>query len=149
MRSDSLSGRAVRGCAVLLALAAAGCASLLLPEEKERVIATISHYGDPARVEVPDVVTRGVAFEVAVTTYGGGCILQGDTEVAVQGASAVVTPYDIELRPLEGGCTDDLRFYKHVGSVRFDSPGQAEVTVRGVRKPEGEVITVRKTVTVQ
>lgn len=149
MRVASFARPAVGGCVVLLALAAAGCSPLLLEDEEERVVATISHYGDPARVEIPDAVTRGVAFDVAVTSYGGGCVSQGDTEVEVQGSSAVVTPYDIELRPRNGACTDDLRLYRHVAQVRFDTPGQAVVTVRGFRKPEGNVITVHKTVAVQ
>ncbi|HEX8691123.1 MAG TPA: hypothetical protein VF746_01680 [Longimicrobium sp.] len=149
MRAASFARPAVGGCAVLLALAGAGCSALLFADEEERVIATISHYGDGVKAEIPDVATRGVAFDVTVTSYGGGCVLEGDTEVEVQGSTAVVTPYDVELRPRNGACTDDLRFYRHAARVRFDTPGQATVTVRGVRKPEGDVVTVQKTVTVQ
>jgi hypothetical protein len=35
----------------------------------------------------------GIPFDVMVTTCGGGCIEEADTEVEVQGALAVVRPY--------------------------------------------------------
>lgn len=149
MRVASFVGRMAGCCAIVLALTASSCDDGLLPPDRERVVGTISFYQDPVKVEVPKTATRGTPFDVKVTTYGGGCISQGDTEVEVQGAGAVVTPYDVEVRDPELVCTLELRTFVHVASVRFDAPGPAVVTVRGVREPEGDVVTVQKTVTVQ
>jgi hypothetical protein len=43
-------------------------------------------------IEVPSVVLRGVDFEVAVRTFGGGCTAQGDTEVSIAGRTAEIRP---------------------------------------------------------
>lgn len=117
---------------------------------RERLIATIEFYGDPIRIELPATVRAGVAFQVKVRTYGGGCIDQGDTEVRVTGMTARVTPYDLEVTrlPPDYACTSDLRVYEHVAEVRFATPGTGTVIVTGLRKPENEVISVTRTVDV-
>lgn len=119
--------------------------------ERERMIGTIEFYDDSVRIQLPDTVQKGVTFPVRVRTYGGGCIDRGDTEVVLNGLAAQVTPYDIEITHLPPGyaCTAELRFYEHVGHVRFDRSGRATVIVRGRKKPEKIIISVERTVEVQ
>ncbi|HEX6940552.1 MAG TPA: hypothetical protein VF158_14140 [Longimicrobiales bacterium] len=117
-----------------------------------RVVGTIEHYGDPVRVEAPADVARGADFRVTVVTYGGGCLHQGDTEVEINGLSAVVTPYDIDVTPTVppgGACTLELRQYRHDATLRFDRAGSATITFRGRRLPSGEIISVTRTVRVR
>jgi hypothetical protein len=113
---------------------------------QERRIGTIVHYRDPVRVEVPESVARGESFVVKVTTYGGGCIAKGDTEVRTEGFDVRVTPYDWEVvrTPPNTACTDDLRLYQHTATLRFDQPGTIRVTIRGREKPSGQVLTVER-----
>ncbi|HEX7118665.1 MAG TPA: hypothetical protein VF212_07760 [Longimicrobiales bacterium] len=136
-----------------LVLVACACASGGgAADEPRRVIGTIEHHGDPVRVEAPAEVARGADFRVTVVTYGGGCVRQGDTEVEVDGLSAVVTPYDIDITPTlppGGACTLELRMYRHDATLRFDGAGTATVTFRGRRLPGGEIISVARTVRVR
>lgn len=112
---------------------------------------TLAHYGDPVQVQVPAVAQRGQAFEVRVTTYGGGCVHKGRTDVRVDGLSARITPYDWEVVQLPQGsaCTMELRLLQHTASVRFDQAGTGRVQIHGRSKPSGEAITVERTVQVQ
>lgn len=152
---------AVLGCLLL-----AACNQLMEPEHREpapdvrtspdgvvseRRIGTIEHYGDPVRIEIPSSVQRGEGFTVKVRTYGGGCIGKGDTAVQVERRSAVVTPYDWEVvkLPPNWACTMELRVYEHTATLRFEEAGTAEVTIRGRRKPSGEVLQIRKTLEVR
>jgi hypothetical protein len=118
---------------------------------RERLIGTIEFYSDPVRIQLPGTVLRGVTFDVTVRTYGGGCIDKGDTEVEVNGLAAQVTPYDIEVTHMPAGsvCTADLRFYEHIGEVRFDQSGTATVVVRGRKKPQDVIISVERAVNVR
>ena len=134
-----------------LGLMTVGCSPILDDGiERERMIATIEHYGDPVVVELPDSVDAGEAFAVHVRTYGGGCIEMGDTEVEIAGLWAVVTPYDIEVTYPEGYvCTAVLAFYDHIGNVQFDQSGPAIVDVKGRKKPENVLISVERPVFVR
>ncbi|MDH5759540.1 MAG: hypothetical protein OEZ65_08115 [Gemmatimonadota bacterium] len=116
-----------------------GCRNVFGPAE-ERVLGVIEFHADSVKVDVPDSAVASVAFQVAVTTYGGGCVRQGDTEVAIQGLQARVTPWDIETVEKDWPCPDMLRFFVHVTSVRFDAPGDATVVFRGLALPADSVI---------
>lgn len=118
---------------------------------QERRVGTISHYADPVRIEVPESVARGESFVVKVTTYGGGCIAKGDTDVQTEGLDVRVTPYDWETvrMPPNTVCTMELRLYQHTATLRFDQPGTARITIRGREKPSGQVLTVERKVTVR
>lgn len=78
---------------------------------------------------IPGTATAGVPLPVTVWTMGDGCREGGDTEVDVDGLTAVVTPYDIQIRST-GGCTEELRRFEHTATVVFDVPGTAEVLLR-------------------
>lgn len=148
MRAASFARRAVGGCAVLLALAAAGCDGWPFGPDRERVPATIElGESDPVEVVVPAVVTRGVPFDVTVTTYGGGCIEEADTEVEVQGALAVVRPYQILVH--HDICTLELNITRRTVRVRLDTPGPGRVVVHGRSEASDQEITVERAVTVQ
>ena len=150
---------------LLLSLVLAACAQPAGPSDpplgdrrespdgvvQERRVGTIEHYRDPVRVEAPASVAVGETFEVRVTTYGGGCIAQGDTEVAVGDLRAVVTPYDWETvsMPRNFACTSELRFYTHTAALRFDRAGTATVAVRGRERPGDRVFTVERRITVR
>ena len=104
---------------------------------------------DEARVEVPARVNAGASFQVNITTYGGGCERQGETEVSVsQGTrTADVRPYD-ETNVAAEVCTDILQMFSHTATIRFEQPGTAVVRVHGVRLQDKAPVTVTRTVEV-
>jgi hypothetical protein len=111
----------------------------------------IQFYQDPMLIEVPSVVSRGVDFEVAVRTFGGGCVTQGDTEVSIAGRTAEVRPFDIFVTrlPPNGACTNELRYFPHRATLRFAEAGTAVVHIRGRAQPGDDVIVVERLVQVR
>lgn len=99
------------------------------------------------------MVELGEAFEVEITTYGGGCIDQGDTEVELEGLQARIRPYDYDTSVPGFGCTLELIPYTHTASLRFDSRGKAQIQVLGLEKSldnqRGTMITVTRTLEVR
>jgi hypothetical protein len=137
-----------------LALSLIACASTpneAPPQQQEgrRVLGVIDHHGDPVRVEAPAEVARGTDFQVAVVTYGGGCVREGDTDVEIDGLRAVVAPFDIDVSGPGVFCTMELRQFRHTATLRFDRPGTATIIFRGRRVPEGDVVSVERTVRVR
>ncbi|HEX8691122.1 MAG TPA: hypothetical protein VF746_01675 [Longimicrobium sp.] len=147
MRIASFASRTVGGGAVLLALAAAGCDGFPFGSDRERVPATIEGDGLPLNVVVPTTATRGVPFNVVVTTYGGGCIEEDDTRVEVQGAFAIVRPYQIVLH--RNSCTAELLISRRSVQVQLDRLGTGRVVFFGYSETANRVISVERTVTVQ
>ena len=145
MRKRLWVGSALAGCVVAL-----GACNLPTDPSDERNIGTIQFTeADPVRIEAPATAPAGTSFEVRVTTYGGGCIRQGDTEVQTDGLRSTITPFDVNVTPPAGGaCTDDLRLYQHVAQVRFDAAGEARVIIRGYSRTLDRIITVERTVIV-
>lgn len=139
--------------AAALALTLVACASTPseAPQQHEgrRVLGVIDHHGDPVRVEAPAEVARGTDFQVAVVTYGGGCVREGDTDVEIDGLRAVVAPFDIDVSGPGVFCTMELRQFRHTATLRFDRPGTATIIFRGRRVPEGDVVSVERTVRVR
>lgn len=135
---------------LLLGLLAAGaCSSILAPVGRggERRLGVVAFYHEPVRIAVPETVAVGAALRVVVTTYGGGCVTKGDTEVTVAARLAEVRPFD---RYATGGaCTEELRLHAHEAAVRFTHPGQAVVRVQGRREPGDEVFTAERSVFVR
>jgi hypothetical protein len=69
---------------------------------------------------------HGTGFTVQVTTYGNGCYRKGETEVAVSGNVATVTPWDyVDLGA--GACPDILLTFVHEATVAFPEAGSASV----------------------
>lgn len=135
--------------ALLMLLALAGCKGLLGTDHVRRPAVIEFTEVDPVEVEVPATATRGVPFEVAITTYGGGCVRQGDTQVEVSGLTATVEPYELVGVDEDVVCTLELRTFRNVAQVRFDQAGTARIRFRGVSRMANDIITVERTVAVQ
>ena len=127
-----------------LTLLAAGCGSILGPDEK-RVIGVI---GDGSSIEVPTTVRAGQDFTVTIRTgWRNTCAREDGTEVQLRGASATVTPCD---RVTEGGtCGQAPQQFTHVATLRFSQPGTAVVNIRGRPSSDAPARTIQRTVTVQ
>jgi hypothetical protein len=135
--------------AALAFLTLAGCEGLTGPDYARRLAVIELTEGDPVKVEVPATVTRGVAFEVAITTYGGGCVRQGDTDAEVRGLTATVEPYQLVVADKDVVCTQELRTFRNVAQLRFDQAGTGRIRFYGVSRTAGGTITVERTVVVQ
>lgn len=139
---------------LLTVLLSAGCAGPLNPLDRlryERRPGTLAFYHDPVRIEVPERAIAGVPFTVVVTTYGGGCMKQGDTEQQVTGLIAEVRPYDYDAvrLPRNLACPDMLAFYRHEAQLTFARAGTARVRVHGWSKPQQVPLTVERTLIVE
>jgi hypothetical protein len=150
MKVFSFARPAFRASLALAALAAAACTSPSGADTELRPAIIEFTQGDPVRVEVPATAAAGTPFEVRVTSYGGGCISQGPTEVSVSGSTALVEPF--QVAPAEDEdvvCTQELRIFVNTASVTFAAPGAAKVVVRGYSSISRRVIDVERTVQVQ
>jgi hypothetical protein len=106
------------------------------------VLAVIESEYQPVMVVVPEQVTAGVAFEVAVTTlHELGCAEEGRTDIVVVGATAIITPYTVIPSPPPKFCPSAIAGRIRRGSVTFVMLGPAIVKVRGrsVIGPEREI----------
>lgn len=121
--------------------------------DQRRQLGTIAGYqlNDPLVAVVPS----GRTVTVSVTTYGGGCDSKGETEVAVTGLTAVVTPYDY-WKSATGACPDILRTFAHSTTIEFVESGTAEIIVRGLdwrtrtaKNPDGDTLSVVRSVEVR
>lgn len=102
------------------------------------------------QITIPATATAGTAFSVVVTTYGGDCVLQGDTEIAVNGLLAEVRPFDVfQMDASSVGCNRNLILYAHTASVTFTQQGSATVRIYGRRDPGKVDITVDRSVEVR
>jgi hypothetical protein len=132
----------------------AGC-DLFAPDEivREVRVGTIHHYQDSIATELPDTVSAGRPFLLRIRTYGGGCILKGDTEVVVNESvppQVQLTPFDYEAVdfPRHTGCTDELSSFDHVALATLNRVGPATVQIIGWQKPNARVLTVSKQIVV-
>lgn len=116
---------------LLVAMAAAALPACSIDhfDSKERVFGHIAFDDLHSDFHIPDTATVGVPVRLAVWTQGAGCHEGGDTEVDVDGLSAVVTPYDY-LDKGAGVCTLILLRFDHGTTVVFTEPGDAEVELR-------------------
>lgn len=90
-------------------------------------------YHDTSQIVAPDTVARGVAFEIAFTTFAGGCTRTiARTDVLTSGSISDIRPYDHTV----GGdaCTSDLLFLRHTAQVRFEAPGTAVLHILGQQR---------------
>ena len=79
------------------------------------------------RPEVPETATAGVPIEMTITTGGDGCHEIGETDVAVTGRTAEVTPFDY-VTTGGGVCAQLPVFFGHKATVVFQEPGTAEIS---------------------
>jgi hypothetical protein len=127
-RSSMWIMRRVVGATLALFIASCGVSE---PLEDVRVGVLREVDGEPA-VVVPPSARAGEPFDVLITTVGGGCIREGETEVVLDGDVPTVTAYDRYAVPRPGiGCLGVEAWIEHTASVSFASPGDAVVVVRG------------------
>lgn len=128
------------------------CESSTGPEfERQRRPGTIEHYDDPLVLVVPDTVSAGVAFDIIIRTYVGGCDEAGGTDVVRTEGRIEVSPFDFDRIPLDPhvGCPDRLGLIDHRATSSFDAPGVGVVVIRGREEPSLEARTVERTVVVR
>jgi hypothetical protein len=106
--------------------------------------------GEAVRVTSPDTVTAGVPFPVTIVTYGGGCILLGETAVAVSGLFAELRPFEWFVTPSANvACTDDIRRLEHTATVTFPTAGRATLRVLGRQLPDEGTVSVERAIVVK
>lgn len=151
MRSKRLHSAAPLIIAAVLTLAVPACTwDPFAPwDDGDPVLGVVEHFGDPIQVQVPNEVKRGTAFDVEIVTYGGGCVRKGDTRVEVMGRRVLVTPYDIDISGWNSVCTTDIRLFAHKATLRFDTPGPVTIAFQGRRRPQGDLLTIERTVQVR
>lgn len=138
------------GLSAIVALT--GCRPITGDEiRRERQLGVIRLGQQAVVVEIPNAVSRNTDFSVTVSTFGNGCVDEGDTEVTTSGSHAEIRPFDIFVThaPRNYSCADILRTHIHGATLRFSQAGLATVHIRGRDDPGGEVIVVERQVTVQ
>jgi len=124
---------------VLVSFVAVAACSAFGPEGPETVrgAAILLHHGDTTTVTVPTSVRVGVPVSITATSFGGGCIAKGETELTLRGLEAEVRPYRYETirLPPNMACTSELRIFQHTVTLEFEQPGVARVRVFGLRRP--------------
>ena len=122
---------------ILVGISAAGlvaCTDPVDPRPDPGVYPVVGHVVfDDDRLDAPQVpgtATAGVPFEMALSTTGSGCHKGGDTELAINGLSVVVTPYDTLTVPWGGVCTLPIKIFPHNVLMVFPDPGTAEIVLR-------------------
>jgi hypothetical protein len=98
--------------------------------------------GGVRSVEAPAAVQAGQPFTVVVTTGGpDGCWKKERTEVSNREMSATITPYDVEERGRNTGCTQAPVDITHTAELTFGRMGTGVITVRG-RNGTGRELSV-------
>ncbi|MDO8434615.1 MAG: hypothetical protein Q7S58_19640, partial [Candidatus Binatus sp.] len=95
------------------------------------------HYGDTTTLSVPSSARVGVPISITVTSFGGGCIGPGETEVTFQDSGAEIRPhrYETVRLPPDMGCTRELRVFQHTATLQFAQAGEARVRIVGLARP--------------
>jgi hypothetical protein len=136
--------------AILACTMAAACTAAMGPgERREPGIIDIYPDGSGSGVlQLPEEIRAGVGFQATVTTFGSSSCNRADgAGVSQSGRVAEIVPYDLQA---SGGtdCTADLHAFPRTVTLRFATPGDAVVRVRGrsLYRPEAVVeqhVTVR------
>lgn len=110
----------------------------------------IKFYDDPILIGVPETAFVGDSVTIGVKTYGGGCVVQGETRLNQSGLSVEVLPFDGVIDPgPQGACPDVLLTFDHDVVVVFDGPGTANVVIRGREWPANEEFSREYQIAVQ
>lgn len=118
-------------CRLLVAGAAVapGACADVLDVQEFRVVGEHNPNRPYEDTEVPRAMNAGRPSEITIWTTGNGCVRGGDTEITIEGRTAVVTPYDI-VKVGNFGCYDILNIFEHKVNVAFDEPGICTVVFR-------------------
>ena len=113
-----------------------------------QVLGVVSHFGDGPDIRAPSTARVGEAIPVTVTTYGGGCIREDTTIVAVDSLSAEISPYQrIPTGPAT--CTMELLINRRALLITFAVPGRATIKINGRSQPGDSAVTLFRTLLVQ
>ena len=134
-----LSGRSVL---LALVLTSAGCGGSFLGLNGTRVIGNIGAAGNQQVIQAPATAQYGQAFEVTVTTFGDSCVQPAGADVATNGATVTITPYDVRR---DGTCLDYNAPYPRSVKVRFNVVGTDTLRVKG-RNDSGDIVTTDRLV---
>lgn len=85
---------------------------------------------------------------MSLTTYGGGCIHEDTTIIAVDSLTADISPYQ-RVPTHVTACTMELRINARSLLVTFAVPGRATVTIHGRAQPGDSAVTLLRTIQVQ
>ena len=134
------------GKSVLLALVlpTVACGGSFLGLNGSRVIGNIEAGGNQQVIQAPATAQYGEAFDVTVTTFGNSCVQPAGADVATNGATITITPYDFRR---DGTCLDYLAPYPRSVKVRFNAVGTDTLRVKG-RNDSGDIITTDRLVDV-
>ena len=138
----------MRKLALIIAATLTACSALDYGSEQTVPALIELSSTDSVVFVVPDTVTRGVAFDVSVRSYGGGCVTQGPTEVASAGDTLVVHPYHVVRTGRDIACTAELRHFTHTARLTFPTAGTRSVRVIG-GNAEGFLISRTRDVVVR
>jgi len=58
----------------------------------------LAHFGEGPTIEYPAAAVVGEPFAIVITTFGGGCIEQGPTNVVSSGRRIDIRPMDVFSR---------------------------------------------------
>lgn len=125
------------------------------PDERQ-ITGIIDYYDDRSAgvITAPQTVRAGEAFEVTITTFGGGCERAGGADVKVEGTTATIAVYDFTVAGPAVSCIAELKRLPRTVTLRFDQPGAAVIRVEGQRvgqdaPAEGVATTLEQPITVQ
>ena len=110
--------------------------------------ALLAHYGDTTTVTIPGVAQVDEVIEVRFTTFRGGCIGRGPTQVQLTPGAAEIRPTHLELTdlPPNTACPGVLVVEQHPVPLQFSAPGLARIRLVGWARPEEEPFVVERTV---
>jgi hypothetical protein len=112
--------------ALVAAAAIAACSATTEPEHVLR-IGVISTDGQPY-VSLPDSAVAGQDFTIYILTFGDCRTTRDHTQVEYSAGTPMVTPWN---RHSTGNCHEIGRTVEHTATLRFDTRGEAHVSVRG------------------
>lgn len=118
--------------AVVAALAVVlhGC-DLITGAKEDRLVGFIG-YPDDMVIVSPESVTAGQAFVISVRTFGAdGCWKRDRTDVALDGLTATITPYDVRRQGRGWDCAQAPVEIVHAATLTFDQVGVAQLTIQG------------------
>ena len=113
------------------ALAACEIAGLLgLREHDVPSVILYDNHGNTSPITAPDTVARGVPFNIAFRTLGGGCTRKvARDDIAIDGNTVRVSPFDRSSG--RDSCDTYLMILEHSVQLRLDVAGPWVIRVLG------------------
>lgn len=118
--------------------------------QPQRVGALLEYQGENTDdvVTLPTTAKAGQAFQITITSFGGGCESVGGADVKVEGMTATIDVYDMTVAGPAVSCTMELKRLPRTVDVTFAEAGNATIKINGI-KSDGSPVTIEKTITVE